>query len=177
MDLLIVIFIFWWIFKKRAQNNVTSQQNVKQILTQNGFHSIAPISQTQETQILSAILNGDNYLLCVMKPNTNVFHSTIQNLLTYAKKVHYHNIILIAPNVAISNTAKPLILENNIEVWDYAKLLKFSTPSPTHQSEIIKTSETHDTCKITPSADPIQDGSKVNSLFGSLFNKNKIERL
>lgn len=177
MDLLIVIFIFGLILKKRAQNNVTSPQNITKILTQNGFHSISQLSQNQETQFLSAILNGDNYLLCIMKPTTNVYHSTVQNLISLAQKDHYHNIILIAPNVVISNSAKPLIAKNRIEVWDYEKLRKFATPNSENQAEIIQTSEIHDTCNISSSTDPIQDGRHINSLFGNIFNKNKIERL
>lgn len=177
MDLLIIIFFLWWFFKKRGQIAITSQQNITKILTQNGFHSISLINNTQESQILSAILNGDNYLICIAKNNANIYNSTVQNLLEYAKKIHYHNIILIAPNAAISNTAKTLIRDNKIEIWDSAKLLKFATPNPENQSAIIKTSEIHDNCKISPPEDPIQDGSKANSLLGNLFHHNKIERL
>lgn len=178
MDLLIIILIFWWIYKKYSKNSTTtSPQNISKILEQNGFHSISTISQNQESQFLSAILNGDNYLIAVMKGTANVYNSTVETLVSYAKKIHYHNVILIAPRAAISNSAKALLFENKIEVWDYAKLLKFSAPNSQNQPEIIKTSEIHDTCKIDTPEDPIQDGSKVNSLFGNLFGKNKIERL
>jgi hypothetical protein len=177
MDLLFVIFIFWFIFKKSAQKNIASLQNITKILVQNGFHSISQLTQNQENQILTALLNGDNYLICIMRPTANVYNSTVQNLISLAQKNHYHNIILIAPHIAISNSAKPLIAENKIKVWDYEKLRKFATPNPKHQSEIIQTSEIHDTCQISSSTDPIQDGRHINSLFGNLFNKNKIERL
>ena len=51
-------------------------------------------------------------------------------------------------------------------------------PKPNYNSpaKIQPPKMTDDHCKIEPSADPIQDGSKANSILGAFFG-NRVEKL
>ncbi len=49
-------------------------------------------------------------------------------------------------------------------------------PNYNYPAKIQPSKVTEDHCKIEPSTDPIQDGSKANSIFGAFFG-NKVEKL
>lgn len=174
MDLIIIGIIIYSIYKKY---NKTSFSNIRSILQKNGFHSIYTVEQNSDNFVITASLNGENYIIKTMLNNSSVTNSTIHSLVEKATKLHYHNIVLIPGNAVISGSAKPLINKYNIAVWDNSKLNQFSTSSKSDNiSTIVKTSPIHDTCKISDSEEPIQDGSKANSIWGNFFG-NKIEKL
>ena len=172
-DFLIIIFIVYVIYKK--YNN--SIPKITTILQNKGFHNIATIRQNTSSYWLSANFHGDNYLFEIMKVGYNVSNNSIHTLGEYATKAHFHNIVLVPGNSAISSKARPAISQYNIQIWDTAKLNDFSNQSrETTASSIIQTSPIEDTCKIDSSDDPIQDGTKANSILGN-FLGNKVEKL
>lgn len=171
-DLIVIIFIIYMIYKKynKTPSKITS------ILQNKGFSNISTIRQNTGSYWMTASFHGDNYLFEIMKTGYNVSNNSIHTLGEYAKKAHYHNIILVLGNSVISNNAKSIISQYKIEIWDNAKLNEFSNPNNNSITSIVKTSEIHDSCKITPSDDPIQDGKQANSILGNFFG-NRIEKL
>lgn len=173
MDIIIIIFIIYVIYKK--YNN--SSMKITSILQNKGFSNISTIRQNASSYWMSANFHGDNYLFEVMRPGCNVSNFSIHSLGEFATKSHYHNIILIPGNSAISSKARPVLSQYNIQIWDNNKLNGFSTQSREKvASSVIKTSEIHDTCKIDTPDDPIQDGTKANSVWRNFFG-NKVEKL
>lgn len=172
-DFIILIIILYAIYKKY----LNSPSRIITILKNKGFQNVSTIKQNTTSYWLTATLHGDNYLFEVAKSGYTISNTSIHTLGEYATKAHYHNIILIAENSAISSNAKIAISQYKIEIWNHAKLNELSNANiETTLSSIIKTSEINDTCKIEPSDDPIQDGNQANSIFSSLFH-SKIEKL
>ncbi len=171
LQIIFFIFIIYIIFKKYNQPSPT---RLISILQRQGFHNFAILQQNQSHYYMKAELHGDNYLFKVIKENATLSHITIQALMEYATKNHYHNIVLIPGNALISDMAKKCIAEYNIDVWNQAKLNELFKTQGT--SSVIKNSLTNDTCKIEESDDPIQNGTKATTILGNLFHQ-KIERL
>ena len=171
-DLIIIIVIIYSIYKK-----YNSTQKLTTILQAKGFSNIITVKQNNSSTWVTANFHGDNYLFEVVKNGSNVTNASINTLIDYAAKNHYHNIILVPGNSVISNTAKPAISNANIQIWDNAKLNSLSAKSRENvSSAIIQKMPLHDKCKIDTPQDPIQDGTKANSIFSNFFG-NKIERL
>ena len=173
LDLVIIVLVFWWIFKKSNSKIIS---NITTILIKEGFSHIATVRQNQESYWLSANFHGDNYLFQVMKNGYSVTNSCVNTWVEYATKTHYHNLILIPRNATISASATSVIKQYDITIWDNSKLKNFSNLHTQNTSSIIKTTPTYDTCKIDTPQDPIQNGSKANSILRNLWG-NKIERL
>lgn len=171
LELIIFGFIIYTIFKK--YNNL-SQIKLISALRNQGFSNIAIIHQNQTNCLIKAILHGDNYLFNIIKDNSTISHVTINSLVEYASKNHYHNTVLVPGNSVISDMAKRTISKYSIEIWNSAKINEFAKSNQI--SSIIKTTPTQDTCQIEESNDPIQNGAKANTIFGNLFH-SKIDKL
>ena len=173
-ELIFFVFIIYVLYKKYNQN---SYIKLIGILQNQGFHGISVLQQNQDNYWLKANFHGEHYLFDVCKQNSMISDLAINTLIVYATKNHYHNVVLVPGNSAISDAARRTISKHNIEIWNENKINMLSSQkNEPITSSIVKTSQIHDTCKIDESNDPIQDGTKVNSLFGNLFS-NKIEKL
>ena len=173
LDFIVIIFIFYIIYKKYNHN---SETKLTTTLQNKGFRNITTIRRNTSSTWITANLHGDNYLFEVMKNGSNVTNSSINTLMEYVTKAHFHNAILVPGNAAISNTAKSAIEQYHIEIWDNSKLISFSNSSTEDIASMIKPKITNDTCPIPKADDPIQDGKKANSILGNFFN-NKVEKL
>lgn len=168
LDLVIIFFVIYAIYKKY---NSGVSQNFISNLQKKGFGNIAYLQQNPTSTFIKADFHGENYLFCMPK-NTNIISQTMVNVFVeYAAKNHFHKLVLVAGNAKISDTAKKVISDYEIEIWNAAKLNELA-----QQDYVIQKNKTDDTCPIEESVDPIQDGTKANSIWSSLF-ENKIEKL
>ena len=110
-DFIIIIFVFWYIYKKYNTNSISK---TTQLLQKKGFGNPVTIRNTTNSSTLTSTFHGDNYLFEIMKNNTAVSTDTVQSLINLAQKNHYHNIILIPRDAIISNPAQELIKKYNI---------------------------------------------------------------
>lgn len=170
-ELIVIIFIIYVVYKK--SNKVSSIQLIK-ILKTKGFSNITIVRENLASSWITATFHGDTYLFEVTKNVSAISNNSIQTLSEYAANHHYHNVVIFLGNSPISNVLKNAILKHNIQIWDNAKLNSFS--NKTNQYTIISKLPLDDHCKIDVSEDPIQEGTKANSLLGNLFS-NKIEKL
>lgn len=168
--LIFIILIIWWVCK--STTNFIRYIPVS-ILQKKGFNNITPIKHPKFMYLFQADFHGDNYL--IFYGINLITAETVDSLYVFASKQHYHNIIIIVDNSCISINAKPKIEKYNIKIWNPNEIANNFSPE-TNASSIINKMPLDDNCKIDESYEPIQDGSKVNSIFGNLFN-NKIEKL
>lgn len=171
IELIIIIFVIYTLYKKY---NTSSYFNLVSLLQKQGFRNLLIIQQNQTNYWLRADFHGDNYLFNVIKGNSAISDTILHPFIEYATKNHFHNLILVPGNSIISSISQKTISEYQIEIWNQEKINELSHQE--NPSAIVKTSPVHDSCKIEPSEDPIQDGTKANSVWGNLFG-NKIERL
>lgn len=172
-DLLVILSIIYLIYKK--YNN--SPSKITTILQNKGFHNIFTVQQNPSSYWMSASLHGENYLLQIMKTGNNVSTNNIHTLAEYATKAHYHNVILIPGNCTISKSAKTVISEYSIQIWDNTKLNEFSLQnSQTTSAQTMASNKFENSTSINHPDDPIQDGKKANSFLANFFG-NKPEKL
>lgn len=169
-ELVFIIIIFYVIFKKINQ---FSSIQVISILQSKGFSDISTVRKTTSSSWITANYNGENYLFEVMNNNYPATNSTVNSLIEYASKRHFHNVIILPSASGILNTAQNLIKKYNIQIWNNEILRKNVNDFTT---SITKKIPSNDICKIDISDDPIQDGAKANSILRNFFN-NKIEKL
>lgn len=172
-DLIVILFIIYVIYKKYNHN---SPLKLISILQNKGFHNISTVKNLPSSSWISATLHGEHYLFEMIKNANPVTNSSITTFVEYATKAHFHNMILVPGNAIISNSAKAEIEKYNIQVWDSSQLTTLSNTNSENIAPFVKPKITVDTCEISEPEDPIQDGKKVNSIWGNLF-KHKIERL
>lgn len=176
-ELIILFIIFYSCYKKIKLESILPKEAIAYQLHSKGFSNIVKVKETMTSTYYSATFHGDTYIFEVMKDNSTVTYQSINTLVHYATRNHFHNIVLLLGTAVIANTAQSAISRTNIQVWDNAKTNSISAKTKkTAASAIIPKMPLDDTCEIAPSEDPIQDGTKVNSLFGNFFG-NKIERL
>ena len=173
--LIFVIIIIYLIYKN--SNIFMTPARFKTILSNKGFRNINIVKQIISGTWITADYHGDNYIFSIIKPSSTVSKKTIDELYNYAISKHYHNIILVPGNSTILTTANTAISNYHIQIWNTATLnRKFGKEENYTSSAIVEKAPINDHCKIDAPFDPIQDGSKVNSIFGNFFN-NKIEKL
>ena len=176
IEFIVLIIIFYAIIKK-ANNNTMTSEKFKMMLKNKGFGNITIASQTIAGTWITADYHGDNYIFYLIKPGYSVTKNIIDAFYQYASQKHYHNIIIIPGNSTILTTARTIISNYGIQIWNNNTLnSKFGTAENYTSSAIVEKAPINDHCKIDESFDPIQDGSKVNSILGNFF-RNKIERL
>ena len=173
IELIIICFIIYTIYKKA---NIITPDNLKNILIKKGFRNITTVRQILSSTWITADFHGDNYLFAVIKAGHSVSKETIEEIYRYASQKHYHNIILVPGNAPILTTARTSISSYNIQIWNNSMLTNISSNSNEIISSVVQKAPIEDNCVIEESIDPIQDGSKANSIFGNLFG-NKIEKL
>ena len=174
IELIIICFIIYTIYKKV---NIITPNNFKNILTKKGFRNIITVRQILSGTWITADFHGDNYLFVVIKNGHSVSNETIEEIYRYASQKHYHNIILVPGNAPILTTARTAISSYNIQIWNNSMLTNIlSNSNEAIVSSVVQKAPIEDNCVIQESIDPIQDGSKANSIFGNLFG-NKIEKL
>ena len=176
MEIIVFIIIIYLIYKK-TNNLVMTPEKFKLTIKNKGFGNIVNASQTVAGTWITADYNGDNYIFYIIKPGYSVSKAIIDAFYQYASTKHYHNMIIIPGTSTILTNTRTIISNYGIQIWNNATLNnKFGTAENYTSSAIVEKAPINDNCKIDAPIDPIQDGSKVNSIFGNLFN-NKIERL
>ena len=174
VSLIIFCIIIYAIYKKV---NIVTPENLKNILIKKQFRNIVTVRQVLSGTWITADFHGDNYLFVVIKVGQSISKSIIDEIYNYASQKHYHNIILVPGNAPILNTARTAISNYNIQIWNNSMLTNIlSNSNEAIVSSVVQKAPIEDNCVIQESIDPIQDGSKANSIFGNLFG-NKIEKL
>ena len=174
---LIIFIVIFYIIYKRMILDVTNPMNLKSLLEKKGFRNISTALDTSSVSWITADFHGDNYIFLIVKNGHAVSKEMIKSIYEYTTPKHYHNIILVSGNAHVLSTARTAISKYNIKVWTGATISSFSNAT---QESIINSvtqkAPIEDNCDIEPSFDPIQDGTRANSIFGNFFG-NKIEKL
>lgn len=182
MEIIIVLFILFLVFKKMGIN-FSDMTNTMSILTKalknQQFSNIKTLSNSNNLSLITADSHGENYLFA-LKLNSISFGATeIDTIYDKATKFHIHNVVIINKDAILPTS--PLgkkIASYEFELWNYAKLISLArnsnNSSSTYTKSVLRTSNTsYDKCKIDNNpVDPIQSGSsKSHSLLGNLFQK------
>lgn len=184
MDLIIIILVFYFIYKKFIIGN-SNLAMFNKVAIKQGFSNIRNLpSISTKYNLISADAKGENFLFAIKIGPSEISNNDIIAIYERAKKIHIHNVILVTDYINNSNIIKQLS-SYNIEVWDRNKMLLLlrdvteitRTTVNTQSNNILHTSNaSDDKCEIEPPFDPIKDGrTEAHSILGSLFNKpNKL---
>lgn len=174
-ELIILIIIIYVIYKK--SNLIMTPEKFKIILKNKGFRNMTTIRQIVSGTWITADYHGDNYIFYLAKTGYSISKEAVVAIYNYASQKHYHNIILVPITSTILTNARTAISNYGIQIWNNDMLNNISkTSTDNAPSAIIQKAPINDNCEIDEPVDPIQDGSKANSIFQNLFG-NKIERL
>ena len=174
VEVIVMIFVIYFIYKSYMPSN-NNFLSFKTLLQKKGYGNIIEVSHDSTQSLITADYNGENYVFALIKPGNVVSVNNIIQLTEYATKNHYHNLILVPGNSFISDTAQNAIGKYNIEVWKNTNFSfsKNNIKESTINSKIDNINSFNTSSDID---DPIQDGTKANSIFGNLFG-NKVDKL
>ena len=183
MELIIFIFIFYIIFKKKGVNisNLTGILPLlnKALVTQQ-FSNIKTMLNSHNLTLITADSHGENYLFALKKDSLPYSSTELDSIYEKANKFHIHNVVIInKDSILPSSHLGKKIIDYNFEVWTLTKLISLAratsnNANSTYTKSVLRTSDTsYDKCKIdTNPVDPIQQGpAKSRSLFGNWLRK------
>ena len=182
MELIIFIFIFYIILKKKGVtfSGATGMISLlNKALASQQFSNIKTMQNSRTLTLITADSHGENYIFALKNDGSPYSSTELDSIYDKANKFHFHNVVIInKDSILPSSYLGKKIIEYNFEVWSLTKLISLARPSTDKSSSytksVLRTSDTsYDNCKIdnTP-VDPIQHGpDKSRSLFGNWLRK------
>ncbi len=194
IEIIVLFLVLCWIYKQRSINNSSNVYLFNKIAMLQRFSNIQTFPSYVNGYIFKGVdTKGENILFVIKNNSLEISNIEVASIYEKAKKLHYHNIVLVVSSINNINIIK-LLKSYNITYWDKRKMLSIINNSMENNNidyninnkidnninsninenpTILNTSNTSDDkCTIDQSFNPIMDAdSKRTSIFGSLFNK------
>lgn len=167
-----IFFIFIIIFISICSNikpsiNSTNMRSI--LLNKCGLKNIQCKTNSKKEIYYTGMKQGEEYIVLTKYMNRAINQNTIYDIKSIMNSKHYHSGIVIVNNTNnIKDNVKSIAEENGIEIIGMHV-------GQTSSQEPVK-DRYQKNYRQEENLEPIQNGSKANSILGNFFN-NRIEKL